>query len=368
MSCNPSPDQHSPPAFATYGMVLCGSLGDLKTGFMCGEVALTLLDRLKCKETMSRTIFLVYGFVHHWTKDEQLSIKPFLYGHQVGMETGDIEQAMYNLDVYGITAFYTSKQLDVLEKEWETYCQQMSDYKQESILYLARCKHQLFLNLLGRSEDPLVLTGEAMNQEEMRKLAKETNNRLLEVCVDAFRLPLAYILGDYELADELSGRTREIGKEILVSHIFVPRHLFYAGMTAFALARSKCKASRKQLRYANLILRKMKKWAQSGNVSCLHMIQMFEAELAVVKRKRDRATRKFNDSISSAARAGYLQDRALAHERAGLFFLDEQDNYWASYHFERSIECYDDWGAKAKVDQLVEKYAAFITQHSQPIE
>jgi hypothetical protein len=339
-------------------------MGDLKGGFMCGEVALILLNRLKCKETMSRTLFLVYGFVHHWTKDEHLSIKPFLYGNQVGMETGDIEQAMYNLDIYGISAYYTSRQLAILEEEMETHCRLMSDYKQDSIHSLALCRWQCILNLLGRSEDPLVLTGTAMEQEAMTKLAMETNNRLLEIVVDAYRLPLALIFRDYELADKLSQKTDEIGEEILVAHIFVPRHMFYAGMTAFAMARSKSKGSRKQLRRATKIMRKMQKWVQSGNVSCLHMIQLFEAEMAAVMGKKDRAAKMFSDSIRLAARAGYLQDRALAHERAGLFFLDAHDNDWAAYHFKRSIECYDDWGAKAKVDQMVEKHAEFITEHA----
>ena len=73
------------------------------------------------------------------------------------------------------------------------------------------------------------------------------------------------------------------------------------------------------------------------------------------------AKSKYEQAISTAKRNGLIQDAALAHERAGLFFLAQDDTSWGKYHIEKSIKLYGDWGCKAKVTHLTEKHSDLLS-------
>jgi hypothetical protein len=66
---------------------------------------------------------------------------------------------------------------------------------------------QTMLNLLGRSDDPLVLTGEAMNQNDVLQEAELENNPPLRVQIYCHQLQLAVYLGDFDLASSLIRHT-----------------------------------------------------------------------------------------------------------------------------------------------------------------
>ena len=64
------------------------------------------------------------------------------------------------------------------------------------------------------------------------------------------------------------------------------------------------------------------------------------------------ANKHYEVAILVAARRGFTNDKALAHERFGEHALRLGDLNDALYHFERSIVLYQEWGAHAKVVQL----------------
>lgn len=53
-----------------------------------------LSDRFDDREMYPHTIITTHGFLTHWTNDYHDSLKPLLYGHQVGMETGDVNSEL----------------------------------------------------------------------------------------------------------------------------------------------------------------------------------------------------------------------------------------------------------------------------------
>ena len=98
----------------------------------------------------------------------------------------------------------------------------------------------------------------------------------------------------------------------------------------------------------------------SGNVNCVHMVQFAEAELAALKGNVGTAMDLYNKCIKSTARNGCVNDRAIAHERAGLFALDRKKMELACCHLKAAAKVYRYWGAKGKVDQLVRKYSYLL--------
>lgn len=323
-------------------------------------MALALSDRFSARETLAQTISAIHGYVAHWTNGLHASLKPLLYGHQVGMETGVVEMAMHSLMKYNEAVYLTSSgPLDEASATAEAHLHMILEYKQEAMAQYTRLVLQTMLNLSGQSNDPLILTGRAMNQEEMMRLAVETKNRITIVLLYSYRMQLAYLFGDYVSALKYSEQSLDFGTKVCGGHVMMTRHFFYRGLSALALAITG-REPRKNLRRALQATKMMKRWTMNGNVNCLHMVCLLEAEIAAL-RKENKAAVLYTEAVLSAGRACYLQDKALAHHRAGLFHLAaDDDSYWAAYHFGNAIQCYHTWGASPLVDQLVKKYGDLV--------
>ena len=147
------------------------------------------------------------------------------------------------------------------------------------------------------------------------------------------------------------------------SYFGIVRAALFEGLTCFGMASaaSKSKESKKWHQKGLAHFHRMKAWVSAGNINCVHYLGLLEAEHVVSKGKLDLAKEKYQDSISVAKRNGFVQDAALAHERAGIFFLAQDDTSWAKYHIEKSILLYKDWGCKAKIDHLSNKYEDLLS-------
>ena len=73
-------------------------------------------------------------------------------------------------------------------------------------------------------------------------------------------------------------------------------------------------------------------------------------------------------AISSASQDGFLHHAALASERAGLYFLFLEDETGASRFLSRACILYKEWGAGAKVKQLVSRYEKYLNAHPESFE
>lgn len=105
---------------------------------------------------------------------------------------------------------------------------------------------------------------------------------------------------------------------------------------------------RKALRSVKLV----RKWVKRGNVNLVHNLHLLEAELAILNGHNRLAEESYQLAITAASTNGFLQDKALSHELASLYFGSKGDVCKRDHHMEHAIICYEEWGARAKVDQL----------------
>ena len=174
-----------------------------------------------------------------------------------------------------------------------------------------------------------------------------------------------YIFGDYSNAAKYSGRCKDYGIKQLAGAMTVPRHFLIRGLTAVTIASAtKVPWNRRwKLREARWVLNKMQMWHKAGNPNLLHMIQLLDTEIKSLNRvNKNKAEALYKKAIQSAARIGSLNDKALAHELAGRFYLNVLgDTYWAAYQFGNAIESYRSWGAEAKVNDIMKRYGSVVS-------
>jgi predicted ATPase len=116
----------SPPAFALVGMLLVAALGDLQGGSAYANHSLTLMKRLPNHEAIeARTMFLSHFFVLPWTQPLNCMVKPLLRAYEVGLMTGDIDNAVYAIGTYVTIAIIAGRPLEGLLDDCRVYFGQM---------------------------------------------------------------------------------------------------------------------------------------------------------------------------------------------------------------------------------------------------
>jgi predicted ATPase len=295
----------------------------------------------------------VYGFIFPWTVPLHVCRSNLLIGYNQGIQNGDLQYAFMNVTLYCFFCFIEGKPLVDVEANMRDFGGQMKECNQSLQLQFLSLTWQTTLNLMGRCDDPLVLSGEVMSQEEMLQAADDDKNAPLRAQVHCHRLQLAVYYRDFELAGKLLGPVSVIAT-VNPGNPIVWRTALFEGVAAFELIRRK---QNKWKRTALQALSKVKKWVDGGNVNCVHILFLLQAEKATMDKNYDDARALFNKAIATAARNGYRNDRALASERCADMYVHIRDADWAQYYSQKAYEAYEEMEAFGKLDHMTKDHA-----------
>jgi len=184
-------------AYAGYGIVLCGVLGDIESGYELGQLALRLLQQLNAKELTAKILLTVNALISHWKAPVKETLSPLLQAYKSGLETGDLEFAAAAAQIYCCHCYFIGKELSGLEYEMATYVKTMGQLKQNQALLLLQSFHQAVLNLLNRVENPCCLIGNAYNEQVLLPSLIQRGDRTSIVGLYLNKLMLCYLFGQY---------------------------------------------------------------------------------------------------------------------------------------------------------------------------
>ncbi|MBW4565369.1 MAG: AAA family ATPase [Mojavia pulchra JT2-VF2] len=354
----------SPFAYASFGLILCGMVGDIEFGYQFGQLALSLLSKLNTHALRARTLLTVYTFIIHWKEHARVLLKPLLEGYQNGLETGDLEFAAYCAYNYCFQSFLLGKELVEAKREMAKYKEVIYQLKQGVALTATQVFRQSVLNLMGRSVNPTRLIGEAYNEENGLPQHKAVNDGTIIFVVYLNKLFLCYLFYEYAQAFE----TLVIAESYVAcatSATLVPLYYFYASLTRLATyLENNAQVQAESLEKIVESLEKMKQWADYAPMNYLHKYYLLQAETARVLGQLLEAEEFYEQAIQSATDNEYLQEEALAYELAANFYLSRGRKKFAQTYMKEAHYCYERWGATAKVKDLEIRYPQFFSQSS----
>lgn len=342
--------------FATYGLLMCGVLGDMSEGYRFGQIGLALLDKFKAKKWLSQIYTPVFALINHWTHHIHETLEPFLYSYRVGFETGAIEYACINVNIYCNHLYLGGKPLVKTEEEMHAFSQSMFDFKQETNYNYTEVYRQAVLNLLGRSDNVLLLKGEAFDEIKMSAQNEERNDRSGHFYIHFHKMILNYLFGHYEEARKQADLTRPFLDAVLAKFDVAVFH-FYEALVYLAIAGTlKGSKRRKLLSRPNKNIKQFKKWAKYSPSNHLHKLNLLEAERHWVKGELKEAKDSYDKATSGANKQNFLNEEALSCERAGMFYEANGMESLASHFLKRAFQTYREWGAEAKLKDLQSRY------------
>lgn len=354
---------HGPFVLATYGVTL-GFLGDLSGAHEVGRVTLELSKRPHTKICHARAAATVYSFLN--SKEPAVrNLDHFMDGYNIGLKSGEIDGAAMCLSMYGILGMFLGKNLHVVLSEMNGFRQAFrEDIESNFTMTCLLPWHQFGLNMVGQSDNPLVLTGDIVNEESYMSEVRRTGNEIAKATMTITRMMLLYILCEIEDgAKEVGNLDMEIVSK--GTHISTPFLLTFAALAMLASARKTRK--RKELRRARMIVRIIERFAKAGNLNTPPLLKLMAAEQTSLHRRSspDVVKKEYEAAIRMASQSGLSVFEAIGNERAGEYMHAIGDTFWAETYLSRAFRLYDEWGAATKTKQMMDKYS-FVFQSDHP--
>jgi len=213
------------------------------------------------------------------------------------------------------------KELVELEREMSMYGEAVRQLKQEAALTWTQMHHQVVLNLMGCSANPIRLNGEAYNRETRLRQHEIENNGTSIFFVYCYQLFLCYLFSEYSQAVENSSLAAPY-VSYLESTPPVPVYYFYSSLAQLATySGSSDRAQGKILAAVAAKQNKLQVWADHAPMNHLHKYQLVQAEKARVLGQLFEAEEFYEQAIQGARENEYIQEEALAYELAVKFYL-----------------------------------------------
>ncbi|HEY9851408.1 MAG TPA: PAS domain S-box protein [Leptolyngbyaceae cyanobacterium] len=349
-------------AYVIYGLLLCGSLGDIESGYQFGQLALQIIEKYDAQKLKPIVYVTFNSGIRQWKEPAIKSIQPFVETILVGLEVGDIEYACHNARYYCSYPFLTGEHLESLAQKQAKYLKMLLNFQQEIQINYTQIWSQVVLNLLGVSTDKCHLVGEMFNEDEKLPNFLKNNN---VVCLFHFyflKAGLLYLFKEYAQSVE-QAKLAEKYIEGGFCSLPLTAHNFYYSLALLALcSNSSNQQKRGYLKKVVSNQKKLKKWAFHAPGNYQHKYELVEAEKARVLGEDIRAIKYYDRAIKGASEQGYIQEEALANELAAEFYLACGREKIAQTYLTDAYYCYVRWGAKAKVKDLEERYPYLVIQ------
>ncbi len=350
--------------YSCYGLVLCGVVQDIELGYKFGKLALSLVEKLNAKKVKAK-VFLIFGVcTMHWKEHFRESLPLMLEGYQSGVETGEFVFGGFCAFYLCDNAYFIGHELTALEQQMATYSHAISQIKQESSFNWTATVWQAVQNLLGRTENPCRLMGDAYNEERSLALTLKVNDRLALQRFYLNKLILCYLFEEKYQAVQNAVMAEQYLDGVTAT-LAVALFYFYDSLAHLAVFASASNSEKDAwLNRINTNQEKMQKWAHHAPMNFLHKFYLVEAEKARVLGQVVEAMDFYERAIKGARDNGFLQEEALAYELAAKFYLARGMDKFAQTYMKEAHYGYVRWGAKAKVKDLEARYSHLLNLSS----
>lgn len=330
--------------YICFGMICCGVLNDIDTGYELGQMANQLNIKMHDEETATKLNLVLAGFIRPWKEPIKDCLPGLLEAYERGFENGDLEYGCYGAYINIAYSFFAGLPIKPLIPKIDAFRKRFAS--------LQLIQGLQFLDMTNNGILPFIeknnyLFPQPENIKDISILFNTYN----------FRLIYSFYIEDYE--DAL--KAIEIGEQYasIVAWQGVPIFYCYYALTLLALYPESRNRKYKKIIKSNL--KKLQFWAKHAPGNHLHKALLIEAEiLNKINNNQDKAIKLYKQAIETAKKNEHLQEEALANELLAKYFISINDEENAKIYLNEAIYCYLLWGGDQKIAQLKAKYPSLI--------
>ena len=353
----------SPYAYSFYGIILCDILHAVETATQFGQLALQVVSTLDTKTTKPEVLDLLAGFIVHRQSAIQDTLPLLQEGYGAALEVGNLEFAGYHAHKYCLHAFLCGRPLSTLEQETRAYCHGLMQLNQLTTANFCRIYWQPILNLLGATDQPCLLAGDALQEAEFLPQLLSAHDLFGLYVFHLYKFILCYLFGQIDQAQIHAVESREYFK-VDAGFVTKPSFYFYDSLVALAQLTAQAEETEETAaawrRVEDNQTQLQQNWAHHAPMNHQHKADLVEAERCRILGHKVNAIELYDKAIAGAKEHEYLQEEALANELAARFYLDWGKEKIAAVYMQEAYYGYARWGAKAKTDDLEKRYPSLL--------
>lgn len=343
-------------AYVLYATLLCGVFEAYDDGMRFAELGQRLIAKHDAREYAARVAYVPNCFVVFWKKHLRVAWAAHPESYRLGLENGDHEFAAWSIMKHSQQGFFLGLPLDDWSEEARDHVAACFRVEQATSGSYGQATLQAMLGLMGQSEDPCLLVGEAYDEREAEPRYREANEAFGLCNLYLTKTLLCYLFDRWEdaLAQEPLAAPHAAG---MLSLYHVAVWELYQGLSRLAVARTAEEPRRSELlAAADGSIAKLAGWAAHCPENYLHKHRLLAGERALCGGDFAGAEALFLEAIRAAEVEGYAQEQALGHELLGRSWLERGEPDLAHRELSRARHLYAVWGARAKVAQLETKH------------
>lgn len=355
--------------YALHAIVVGAVLRDHQRMDELGRLALAMCDRYPDPGAASTARMVNGAFIQHYRDHVRTALPVLAEGQRLSLVSGEA-------DIAGVCAYFlvtlslfAGRPLDDVLADCDAQRRITASIHavepHQSLTFVRQVLHAL----QGKTSAPFGLATPDFDPDRDRAEIDRTGTLGSRLTV-RFYTGLLYVHGErhrdaLEQLDELHG---EVERDWACLHQ-LGEYTFYR---ALALSGRVAGGGLGVLERERLVVglrlavRKLAGWAERAPRNFAHKHALALAELSALAGDADTALRRYEEAIHGALRGGFLQDAALAQERAGLFFLERRLIDVAVTYLAAARRTYLRWGAHAKVALLDQRFPGLAGREAAP--
>lgn len=386
--------------YSNYGTLLGSVLGDYRLGYESALVSLRLSERYGDRTQTSRACFILSNFVQSWVRPVAEADAVNQMGVDAGLETGEFQYVGYTLSYRISNLFFQGKPLPEVMAALQDALQFCQRAKNQWAIDALMGYRLVMEDLMAPSEDQQAevpihdnseLRGNVSMDEQrpgdaLDKVPKTVAEAAYQQDCIAHKsssgLCRYFILKALSLY--LEHRTSEALEMIeratplldfILGVVSVAEYYFVEGLILAELLfnRQEQSAETSQLSEWHQRFHRdrqmLHRWAETCPENFSQKAQLLDAEVARQGNHPWDALQSYDGAIAGAVAHRFLQDEAIANERAARFWLSCGKANLAESYLKQAHYAFQRWGAEQKVVQLQAEFPwlkqSEVLEHSQ---
>ncbi len=353
-------------SYALYGLILCGVTLQIAEGAAFCRLALDLLGRQRRAPMRARTLLTVHAGAQYWTEHLRATLQPLREGYQAALEDGDPEFAALTALHRCDHAFFAGLPLPEVAAMLEAYHADLLRLRQGRNADALALFQQAVHALTHPGADPTALVGTYYDARAQVPALQAANDRqvLFLLALNQLILGVIFRCAEPALAAADTAATFVDG---VTGQASVAVFRFYdslARLAAYADAPPEQQAQLLEQVASNQEL--MARWAAHAPMNYQHKWQLVAAELHRVRGEPLEAMEAYDQAAALAQEQGFVQEAALANERAAAFYATLGRHTISQTYLREARYAYLRWGAVAKVQAFDQLHATLRASETTP--
>ncbi|MCL6259022.1 AAA family ATPase [Aquiflexum sp. TKW24L] len=351
---------NSPFVIVVFGYINIVFMNKIDKGLDLAQLGYKLSEILTDEENGTKVRANFHIFISFWLMPMSKTLPDLEDSFKRGLQTGEFEFNSLNALMIMFNQFFSGEPVENMIKRGELLTKQMTPLNQSLQIERVKMFRQVAISLVDGVSDYSKIKGEILDEDKLDfpdgPVSSSYYGNLYEL-----KKVVAIIFNKNELAYQNSVKQ----KPYLVSVIGTMGeylYYFYENICISLIYHSRNgEEQKKLLKTVKKNIEKFKKYLVHNEDNFIHRLEMMKAEYHWLLNDMDLVVKHFSNAIRYARKNKFIHDEAMAWERFGVFYQSQNQSEVAQFYFSNAYKAYSKWGAKAKLEQMKEMYAGFIS-------